>query len=164
MILSHEKILEAVRGKKLIENFSPHCLGGAGYDLRVGKVYRLESNGFIGKKEQKNSLVKEKINTENYVVLKPGEYILVETLEKVNMPLNLLARILPRSSLFRMGCSLITAVVDPGFKGTLTMGLKNLSEKSFTFQEGARIAQMIFEEVSGKTKGYTGRYQGGRII
>lgn len=162
MILSHQKILKAIKEKKLIENFSQSCLEGAGYDLRIGKIYRLESSGFIGKKKQRQAKVEE-IKKKEYT-LSPGEYILTETMEKVNIPSNLLARILPRSSLFRMGCSLITAVVDPGFKGTLTMGLKNLSQQKVTFQKEARVAQIVFEEVTGKAKNYEGRYQGGKVI
>jgi deoxycytidine triphosphate deaminase len=167
MILSGGKILDLVKEKKLIENFSPECIGGAGYDLRVGKVYKLkilgEREGFIGVSTQINSEVEE-IPFEKYS-LQPNEYVLVESIEKVNIPKNLVGRILPRSSVFRLGCALLTAVVDPGFQGTLTMGLKNLSPgKKFTFQKGARIAQIIFEEILGKAKSYEGRYQGGKVI
>jgi len=80
------------------------------------------------------------------------------------MPGNLVARILPRSTVFRNGCALITALVDPSFKGTLTMGLKNLSGFEFRFQPGARVAQLVFEEVSGETKPYEGHYQGGKVV
>ncbi len=162
MILFHERILELVKRENLIENFSENCLGGAGYDLRVGRIYQIKNPGFIGRKEQKKPLVKEVTLEEHY--LHPSEYVLIESLEKVNMPGDLMARILPRSSLFRMGCSLITAIVDPGFQGTLTMGLKNLSDQVFTFQKEAKIAQIVFEEVSGEAKLYQGRYQGGKII
>jgi len=80
------------------------------------------------------------------------------------MPKNLMARILPRSTLFRAGCSLISAVVDPGYRGTLTMGLKNLSDTAFYLERGARIGQIVFEEVAGETVSYNGRYQGGRVV
>jgi len=162
MILSGKKILELVKKENLIENFSPECLSSAGYDLRAERIYKLKSSGFIGNETQINSKVEEVVFWE-YVV-KPGEYILIETMEKVNMPENLAARILPRSSIFRLGCSLITALVDPGFEGTLTMGLKNLSLREFKFQKGAKIAQIIFEEISGEVKLYDGRYQGGKVV
>ena len=48
MVIGREKILELVKRKKLIEDFSEDCLGGAGYDLRVGGIYRLKGGGFLG--------------------------------------------------------------------------------------------------------------------
>lgn len=162
MILAQSKITELVKKSKLIENFSDDCLEGAGYDLRVGKIYRIKSDSYLGKVKRKTPDVEE-INVESYR-LKPGEYVLIETVERVNMPTDMIARILPRSTIFRSGCSLITAVVDPGFEGTLTMGLKNLSGFNFTIEKKSRVAQIVFEKIEGKTRPYTGRYQGGKVV
>jgi len=76
----------------------------------------------------------------------------------------LMARVLPRSSLFRCGASLRNAVVDPGYNGTLTFGLKNESEFNFVVEKGARICQIVFEAVHGETKPYQGKYQGGKVV
>lgn len=162
MILGRERIFERVREDRLIEEFRGDCLEGAGYDLRVGRIYRLKSGGYIGVSSRDNPAVEE-VRFDEYP-LEPGEYILFETVERVNMPDDLMARILPRSSVFRAGCSLMNAVVDPGYEGTLTLGLRNLSRHVFRFERGARMAQIVFEEVAGKTKPYEGRYQGGRVV
>jgi dCTP deaminase len=161
MVLGRNTILELVGGG-LIENFNIDSLGGAGYDLRLGKAYLLESDSFLGVSERKTPTVKE--ITAKKIVLKPEDYVLMETVERVNMPANLMARVLNRSTLFRCGCSLFNAVVDPGYKGTLTFGLKNLSDRNFTVEKGARIAQIVFEEVDGETTEYDGKYQGGKIV
>jgi len=162
MILGDGRILELVEKEKLLENFSRECLGGAGYDLRLGRVYRIESDSLMGADERRTPAVSEIDSIR--LTLKPGEYVLVETLERVNMPPGLMARILPRSSLFRCGCALMTAVVDPGYRGALTMGLKNVSGSEFTVEKNARIAQIVFEEVSDSSKSYSGRYQGGKVV
>jgi dCTP deaminase/dUTP pyrophosphatase len=162
MILGNEKIAKLTAEKKLIENFTPECLEPSGYDLRLGKAYRIKSDSFIGVSERKTPQVEE--IKEEKILLKPGDYILVETLEKVNMPSDLMARILQRSSVFRCGCTLATAVVDPGYCGTLTMGLKNQSDQEFTIEKNAKIAQIVFEEVSGSSKKYDGKYQGGKVV
>ena len=162
MILSGERILDLVKNSNLLEKFSQGSLEGAGYDLRIGRVYRLKGGGAL-LVEGKNNPEVEEIEGEEFT-LKAGDYILIESLEKVNMPNNLVARILPRSTIFRNGCALITALVDPGFRGTLTMGLKNLSGHEFRFQRNARVAQIVFEEVSGETKEYDGHYQGGKVV
>jgi len=161
MVLGRERILRLAEGG-LIGNFSIDCLGGAGYDLRVDRIYSLESDSRLGVKDRKTPEIQE-IMFETYT-LPPGEYVLVETLEKVNMPPDLMARVLNRSTLFRCGCSLFNAVVDPGFKGTLTFGLKNLSMRDFTIERHARIAQIVFERVEGETVEYDGKYQGGKVV
>lgn len=162
MILGREGILELVEEKNLLEGFDMDCLEGAGYDLRVNRIHRMKNGGFLGSKDRRTPEV-EAVDFDRYS-LKPGEYVLIETLEKVNMPKNLVARVLPRSSLFRCGCTLVNAVVDPGYQGVLIFGLRNLSEFDFVLEMGARIAQIVFEEVIGKTKAYEGRYQGGRVV
>jgi deoxycytidine triphosphate deaminase len=161
MVLGRSRILELVRDG-LIENFAEESLGGAGYDLRLGKAYRLESDSFLGVSQRKTPNVSEIPSAR--VTLKPGDYVLVETVEKVNMPSKIAARVLNRSTVFRCGCTLVNALVDPGYKGTLTFGLKNLSDKEFIVEKGARIAQIVFEEVSGETVEYDGKYQGGKVV
>jgi len=162
MILPADEIKKKADEEKLIENYSEKSLNGAGYDLRVGRFYRIRGEAFLGVEKRTLPEVDE-ISAEG-ITLNTGEYVLVETVERVCMPKNLMARILPRSTLFRAGCSLISAVVDPGYRGTLTMGLKNLSDTAFYLERGARIGQIVFEEVAGETVSYNGRYQGGRVV
>lgn len=161
MILGREQISELVKDKKLIEGFDEECLEGAGYDLRAAYFYRISGGAKLGKDGRELPDVEE-INAHTYE-LKPGEYILIRTREWVNMPDDIGAFVTNRSTLLRSGLTTINAFVDPGFKGTLTFGLKNLSNHSFTLGKGARVVQIIFEKVEGKAKPYKGRYQGGRV-
>ena len=39
--------------------------------------------------------------------------------------------------------------VDPGFKGTITLEIKNISNQSIMLYEGMRIGQLVFEETTG---------------
>jgi deoxycytidine triphosphate deaminase len=162
MILSAERIKKQVTEEKLIEGFSEKSLSHAGYDLRVGRFYKIRGEAHLGVEQRVMPEVDEIITDE--ITLKPGEYLLIETLEKVHMPKDLMARILPRSTLFRAGCALITAVVDPGYYGTLTMGLKNMSSASFQLEKGSRVGQIVFEELAGEATSYNGRYQGGKVV
>jgi dUTP pyrophosphatase len=162
MLLGREKILELVEEKKLIEDFSMDCLEGCGYDLRLGRIYELNGGASLGVDYRNLPKIKEK-DFQKYT-LNPGEYILIETLEKINMPSYLAARILSRSTLFRSGAALLTALVDPGYQGTLTMGLINHGRTEFSIQKNSKIAQIVFEEIEGETKEYNGRYQGGKVV
>jgi len=65
-----------------------------------------------------------------------------------------------RSSLAREGVIGSFAVVDPGFRGQLTLNLHNVSEKEVTLREGERIVQIVFHNLgSAARKGYSGSYQ-----
>ena len=162
MILGREEILKRVKEDKLLENFEKDCLESSGYDLRLGAFYTTSGSAFMSKAERKMPEIKE--IPEDILLLKPGEYVLMETVEKVNMPADLAARVLNKSSLFRCGASTFNALVDPGYKGKLTFGLRNISDHEFSIEKGAKVAQIVFEEVSGGVKLYDGKYQGGKVV
>jgi deoxycytidine triphosphate deaminase len=164
VVIGYDKILELIDKKKLIENVDKNNVQPSGVDLRAKTVYRLKNGGYLGLKNRQTpnvDIVSDKIGDK--IILEPNEFVLVETMEKVNMPNDLLALIFPRSSLFRCGVSLHTAVVDPGFIGTLTFGMKNLSDHPFELEIGSKIGQIVFEEVKGNDKLYNGKYQGGKV-
>lgn len=160
MYLSKEEILKRIEKEKLLENLREENIQGAGVDLEIDELYRIASPSFLGKKERRLPKL-EKVDS---FVLAPREYYLCVTREKVNMPLDLVAFIFPRSTLFRCGVSLRTAIVDPGYKGRLTIGIKNETEYEFRLERHARIAQIVFCLVKGETGEYKGIYQGGKIV
>jgi len=164
-VIGYEKILELVRGNpSLIENSEEKNIQPSGVDIRAKCIYKLKNGGFIGIKERKTPEIDvfcDEIGKK--ITIKPNEYVLVETMEKVNMPKDIMATVLPRSSLFRCGVTIFTAVVDPGFQGTLTFGMKNVSEFPFELEVGSRIGQIVFKEVKDNVKLYDGKYQGGKV-
>ena len=138
-VLSDTEILEHLKtGEIKLEpsNLSA-CLNPAGYDLRIGKT----------------------------AVLKPKRYVLVATLETVELGLNVAAFMYIRSSLAREGLIGSFAVVDPGFRGQLTLNLHNVSDKEVTLNEGERIVQIVFQSLGSEAKkGYNGSYQNSKGI
>ena len=95
--------------------------------------------------------------------IKPGEYYLVQTVETINTPLDLMPMVYPRSSLFRAGLLLLATKTDPGYKGTLTFGLTNLGRFDVNLQLGARFCNIVFYKIEGEVIGYRGQHQGGRV-
>lgn len=162
MILSGNEIRKLAQEKALLENYEDKNIGGAGVDLRVGKYYRLKSPAKLGVNERELPKIEE--ITSEWIEVKPSEYILVETIEKVNMPADIAAWMRHRSTLQRSGVGLLTALIDPGYKGTLTFGLRNFGEHTFKLQRGTRVGQIIFEKMSGAGKEYDGKYQGGKVV
>jgi dCTP deaminase len=138
-VLSDAEIREQLRtGEiKLEPSDLSACLNPAGYDLRCSKT----------------------------VVLKPKHYELVATLETVELGLGVVAFLHIRSSLAREGVIGSFAVVDPGFRGQLTLNLHNVSEKEVTLKEGERIVQIVFHRLGSRAKtGYNGSYQNSKGI
>ncbi len=162
MILSNEEIKKLVQEKSLLENHEDKNIGGAGVDLRVGRYYRIKSPAKLGVTERELPVIEEL--ADDWITVKPSEYILIETMEKVNMPTDIAAWMRHRSTLQRSGVGLLTALIDPGYNGTLTFGLRNFGEHPFKLQRGARVGQIIFSRMSSAGKEYDGRYQGGNVV
>jgi deoxycytidine triphosphate deaminase len=181
MILSAKKILELNERYHLIENLAERELTdpeGVGIDIRVGEVFKLNGEGFLGV-EDRSSPDAESIASiekgDKEIVIKSGEYFLVKTIEKITAPSGkvevevgrenyLMPHVYPRSTLQRCGLFLKTTKTDPGYSGELTFALVNLSNSDFRLELGARIANVIFHEVVGELhRAYEGQWNDGRV-
>lgn len=148
---------------------------GTGIDLRLGAVHEIieggayiEADGAAGLGKRSGVKTKERYSlkegdTQDEVVVKPGDYYLVQTAETINTPLDLMPMVYPRSSLFRAGLLLLATKTDPGYKGQLTFGLANLGPFPVKLQLGARICNIVFHSIEGEVIGYRGQHQGGRV-
>lgn len=170
MILGPKQLLQLVKTKKLVENLSERELTnpeGAGFDLRLGEVYQISGDAFLGETERKTAdikLVEKYVNGEKRsVTFKPGDFYLVKTIESFNLPQNITANFKPRSTTFRSGLFLRTGNVAPGYKGPVTFGMKNEGPIKVTIEMGARFVHAQFEEVKGGGSMYRGQWQGGRV-
>lgn len=174
-VLGIDEVLRRVKKDKLIEGLGVRELEnpeGVGVDLRLGAVYQIISGGAfieagLGKRKGVKTAAlaefKKRKKKQGWVVIKPGDYYLASTLEIINTPKDLMPVVFPRTSLFRAGLLLLNSKTDPGYTGTLTMGLKNLSEFDVKLQMGARICNIVFYKIEGQTKEYRGQHQGGRV-
>ena len=62
------------------------------------------------------------------------------------------ARIASRSGLaFKQNVHVIGGVIDPDYRGNISIGLCNHNEKEFTINQGDRIAQLVLEKVANPT-------------
>ena len=119
MILGIKKLHQLVKEQKLVENLCQRELNnpeGAGFDLRLGEIYELSGNGFLGVKERDTPEIKliakydkNKEEKNNFFIFEPGKYYLIKTMEKVNLPTTLSGIIFPRTTLFRSGLGLLMA-------------------------------------------------------
>jgi len=99
-------------------------------------------------------------------VLHPHQFVLASTLEYISIPLDYYALVLGRSTWGRLGLNIATATtVQAGYRGCLTLELRNLGETPLPLKIGSRIAQICLIALStgDKTKGYyasDGKYVG----
>ncbi|PAV08091.1 dCTP deaminase [Methanosphaera cuniculi] len=95
-------------------------------------------------------------------IIQPDEFLLARTLEHVEIPPHMVGRVEGRSSYGRLGLMIhITAgFIDPGFKGTITLELKNISSKPIILHEGDCICQLVMEYLDCPCEvPYNGHYQ-----
>ena len=93
---------------------------------------------------------------ENSVQIEPGNTVIVPTGIAVSIPKNFEIQIRPRSGLAaRNKISVLNTpgTIDSDYRGEIKVILINLSEKIFTVEKGARIAQMVLcPIVKGRVK------------
>lgn len=179
MTLTAAKVLELREEHGLIENLAEREKEnpeGVGLDIRFGDVYELEGDGFLHREERKTPET-EKIVEEgsgDTLTLEPGDYILVKTLERVDVPgekievdgeeTHVWLDVYPRSTLQRSGIYFMGTKTDPGYSGELIFALANLGPAEFEIQEGARIANLVFKTSTGELeRAYEGQWNEGRV-
>lgn len=175
MILSNLEIQKALDSKKLVIDPQPvprkpevgkYCpYDTCTVDVRLSCeisipqpgsfAYDLMSPGELSDLISKQS-EKYIITDEQPFVLKPRQFILARTLERIALPTDngppyLAARIEGKSSRARCGLLVhFTApTVHPGWDGPLTLEMINLGPAQFVLRPGMPIAQLIVEQVAG---------------
>jgi dCTP deaminase len=127
---------------RLIRPVSPFCerthhkgltygLGPAGYDVRIA----------------------EDVEVHDCMVL-------ASTVERFNMPLDVLAMVCDKSTWARRGLAVQNTVIEPDWRGYVTLELTNHIRSPIRIQAGIPIAQIIFFRLEAPTElPYQGRYQ-----
>ena len=170
MVLGIKELHRLVKEKDLVTNLSERELEnpeGAGFDLRIGELYKVTGQGFMGVTERETPDMEPIATYEEgktlEVRLAPRTYYLMKTIEDVNIPENLLAIMTPRSTMFRSGIYIFGGQVPPGYQGGLNMGIYNFRDEEFRLEIGSRVVHIMFFEVKGEGNLYRGQWQGGRV-
>jgi len=171
MILGPKKLLQLVKTKKLVEGLAERELTtpeGAGFDIQLGEVHKLDGGAaYLGITHRETPKIKtvavynpKKLTTYK---IKPGEFVLLSSVEKFNIPLDITVNFKPRTTTFRSGLILRTGNVAPGYSGKVTFGAVNAGTIPITMELGCRFAHAQFYRVEGGGTQYKGQWQGGRV-
>src|SRR5438128_9032166 len=94
------------------------------------------------------------------VRLKPKHHSLVASIESVELSNHIVGLLHLRSSLAREGLFASLALVDPGFRGQLTVSLYNSGDSAVNLAKGERFIQLSLLRLGKPAiKEYVGRYQ-----
>ncbi len=150
-VLSDRDILARMKDHPIVDPFEEKNLTPNGIDLRIKEI-----------------MLDGEVQPEGDFQLLPGEWMLVSTLEVIDMPKDLVGNLWLRSSWVRKGMLSSFGVVDSGFNGTLTMSGFNAGPNPIKINVGDRYLQMvILEMTTAVEKMYaerSGNYQGQRGI
>jgi dCTP deaminase len=97
-------------------------------------------------------------------VLHPGDFVLGTTVERVEIPPDLIAHVEGRSSLGRLAVVVhaTAGLCDPGYQGQITLELSNLGTAPVALSPGMRISQLTFTELSSPAERPYGEDRGSK--
>jgi dCTP deaminase len=101
---------------------------------------------------------------ENEFILHPGDFVLGTTIERVEIPDDLIAHVEGRSSLGRLAIVVhaTAGLCDPGYKGQITLELSNLGQAPVALTPGMRISQLTFTELKNPSQRPYGSERGSK--
>jgi dCTP deaminase len=156
VVLSDRTIrAEIEAGRIAVEPFDEAMVQPSSVDVRVDRRFRVFHNArhpFIDVRQSMDDLTERvEISDEEPFILHPGEFVLGQTLERVRLPDDIVARLEGKSSLGRLGLLIHSTAgfVDPGFEGNLTLELSNVANLPVTIYYGMPIGQISFMRMDG---------------
>lgn len=152
MIYNGSSLLQAAPIKNMIPSkvrqFGvTHGLGEAGYDIRI----KQDVSFWIDRRGNPRVQIGDE-------VVKHGRFTIASAIEEFDMPENLVGIVHDKSTWARRGLSVFNTVIEPGWKGFLTLELVYHGSEHLHIAAGAGIAQVVFHATSQRAA-YNGKYQ-----
>ena len=154
-VLSDRDIRAAIEaGEVVIKPYDPQDLQPSSVDLHLDRRFRVFRNNryaYIDVRSPQPDLTEMlSVADDEPFILHPGEFVLGQVLEWVELPDNLVSRLEGKSSLGRLGLLIHSTAgyVDPGWKGNLTLELSNVANLPIALYYGMKIGQISFFRMS----------------
>jgi dCTP deaminase len=173
MVLSDRTLkAEIAAGRIVIDPYDESMVQPSSIDVRCDRKFRVFHNArypFIDVRKPMEELTElVEISGDEPFILHPGEFVLGQTLERVSVPDDLVARLEGKSSLGRLGLLIHSTAgfVDCGFSGNITLELSNVANLPITIYQGMPIGQISFMRMDGPVErpygssGMKSKYQG----
>lgn len=137
-------------------------LSSYGYDLRIGNTFKIKKSPDLIDPAKLGEIEYDIIETDS-LVMPPKSFALGVTMEAVNMPPDVLAICMGKSTCARYGLSAQITPIEPGFSGHITIELFNMNDVPLIVYAGQGIMQMLFYKGDPCETTYAdrnGKYQG----
>ena len=151
MVLSDVTIQEQMESGRIVVNpLGEGCIQPASVDLRLDKrllKFFPGAYSHLDVRQDLDALTQAAdIPDPAPYILQSQEFILASTLEHIELPDDVVARLEGKSSLGRLGLLVHSTAgyVDPGWKGQLTLEISNVAQVPITLYYGMRISQISF--------------------
>lgn len=132
VLIDHD-IQELAGSINLIVDFNESSLEGASYDMRLGPQYI------------KHGMIETLTDQKPTLVLLPGEFAILRSLEELNMPLNIIGHNGIMSPWAKRGLvSLFSPQIDPGFCGFLVVPVFNAGDAPISINYQQKIFTVEF--------------------
>jgi dCTP deaminase len=158
MIFSDRDIKRLLAEGRIVVDPAPQLdiqLGSCSLDLRLSNEFSLfEYNRYpfvdIRNPAQTEHTRLVTVADDEPFILHPGSFVLAVTIERLELPDDIVARLEGRSSLGRLGIIVhaTASVIDPGWRGRVVLELANHGAMPVALYKGVRVCSVTFEGVS----------------
>lgn len=154
-ILSNQEISDELHNGELeITPLPSEHIQPASVDLRLStkfKRYRSEdvTSCLIDSESGVPENLHEEIESES-IVVRPGDFVLGSTVERISIPDNIYSEVKGRSSYGRLGIEVhkTAGVIDPGWDGTITLEISNSMPYPVELHAGNRVCQITLHRMN----------------
>jgi dCTP deaminase len=116
-----------------------------GYDVRVGRHFKLFTNVYGAVIDPKNFNPSAFVDIEgDHCVVPPNSFALAETVECFEIPRDILAICLGKSTYARCGILVNITPLEPEWRGKITIEISNTTPLPAKIYAGEGIAQILF--------------------
>lgn len=154
MLLSDNEILKLIENPRpLIAPFDGKRLQSSSYDVTLADSIQeiVAMPGIVNLLDQRTvDSVYESIDISNGYILKPGQFVLCKLSERIELPDDIAAHIMPRTRFTRFGLLVSAQHCNPSYAGTLSIGMHNSSPNNISLAPGMAVAQLVFERLSSE--------------
>lgn len=163
MIINGPTLLEKAPIRNMLQtkvraNGVSHGLTEVGYDIRLKQdIWFWPEDPLTPGKEWSEISIADGGDGKTSTFVE-GNFTIASAMEEFDMPLNLCGIVHDKSTWARHGLSVFNTVIEPGWRGFLTLELVFNGKKELHIPAGSGIAQVIFHETLHQAA-YAGKYQ-----
>lgn len=120
-------------------------LSSYGYDVRVGRHYKIFTNVHSAIVDPKNFTADSFVDYEgDHCIIPPNSFALAETVEYLHIPRDVLAICVGKSTYARCGIIVNVTPLEPEWRGKVTLEISNTTPLPAKIYSNEGIAQIVF--------------------